>query len=152
MSNSLINPLIYGAFHLWKPSAGHSNGLTEMKSTRGQRGMSANSLVTNNAVTSGNGGGGGSGRGRRITMRSDTEEFIRRRTSSNANSNGRIVVVSTAPEITVNESTTSVAAAPNKDKDIEEPVVVVVIPKEDILVEPSQALLSHKDSVEAMKA
>ncbi len=26
MSNSLINPMIYGAFHLWRPSSGGSGG------------------------------------------------------------------------------------------------------------------------------
>eukprot|EP00095_Tigriopus_kingsejongensis_P001410 snap_masked-scaffold229_size244821-processed-gene-1.3 protein:Tk01410 transcript:snap_masked-scaffold229_size244821-processed-gene-1.3-mRNA-1 annotation:"neuropeptide receptor a21" len=34
MFNSLLNPIIYGAFHLWKPSTSHSNGVTELKSVR----------------------------------------------------------------------------------------------------------------------
>lgn len=34
MFNSLLNPIIYGAFHLWKPPASQSNGITELKSVR----------------------------------------------------------------------------------------------------------------------
>ncbi|TRY66940.1 hypothetical protein TCAL_07655 [Tigriopus californicus] len=34
MFNSLLNPIIYGAFHLWKPPTSQSNGITELKSVR----------------------------------------------------------------------------------------------------------------------